>query len=734
VSNTTTVDIIPEELSAQVVNGTILGTLEIGILPSKSIQEISLVNDYNGAIGLTLNVSTGIYEIVVLNASILPAKEIVAEAHILDSYDDEDFSLKVLLPTEYIAPNNAPDAVNDTLAIGYESEVNINVLNNDTDIDGDKISVTAVSVSPSEGIATINADGTIKFIAAVGFVGVANITYTISDGKGGADSASVAVTVTPLTINIAPDAIIDEKLSTTEDTAIIIDVLHNDIDANGDILTIVSATVVESQGKVEIVDNKLLFTPKNNYNGEAEITYTISDGVLTDTTTATVTVSAVNDAPIATNDVATTKENEAVTIDVLANDMDVDGDILTITKANSTDGTAVIVDGKIVFTPSENFVGTANITYTISDRTTGGLTSLAIASVNVVSSNHAPTDLLVAGASVSEHAAAGTVVATMSVVDADMPNDSFTFALDGKDAGLFAIDKNGTITVLKSDSLALGCIDGGEDSSRVVNVTVTDAAGESYSEAVTITVKNIIEAPVVYSNPCSCSALTIHGADGNDLITTGYGNDTVISCAGDDIIKTGYGNDTIYAGAGNDTIYAGTTGCGGVDTVDAGKGNDKIVLDSTSIKLNGNDGFDTITFGAITVLDMTSNTCNTKIPDITNIEAVDMRDTTTYSHCGTSYGTADKLVLNASAVDKMTTNDVLYIQGNTSDTVSLEGGKYVTSNSSSYCCHTNCKTTTFDSDWDKASTSTVNGIYYTSYISNNETVWVQTGVQVTFAI
>ncbi|MGI2982738.1 cadherin-like domain-containing protein, partial [Vibrio alginolyticus] len=75
-------------------------------------------------------------------------------------------------------------------------------------------------------------------------------------------------------------------------------VLPNDTDIDGDTLSIESASVPEAQGTVEIIDGKLVFTPAENFNGDAEITYTITDGSLTDQATVNVTVNAVNDTPV----------------------------------------------------------------------------------------------------------------------------------------------------------------------------------------------------------------------------------------------------------------------------------------------------------------------------------------------------------------------------------------------------------------------------------------------------
>ncbi|WP_176086996.1 tandem-95 repeat protein, partial [Martelella sp. HB161492] len=181
----------------------------------------------------------------------------------------------------------------------------------------------------------------------------------------------------------------DDTGSTNEDTTVTLDVLANDTDADGNALTISSVSIGEGQGSVTIVDNQIVYTPAENFNGTANISYTVSDGTTTDTANVTVTVVAVNDGPQAVNDNATTAEETVVTIDVLANDTDVDGDTLTISDASvpPEQGSVAIVNGQLEFTPAADFVGNASISYTISD---GTATSSAVATVVVTNVNDGP--------------------------------------------------------------------------------------------------------------------------------------------------------------------------------------------------------------------------------------------------------------------------------------------------------------------------------------------------------
>ncbi len=282
--------------------------------------------------------------------------------------------------------NDLPVAGNDSATTPEDAPVTIAVLANDTDADGNPLAVTAAT-SPN-GTVVINPDGTITFTPNPNFNGPTTITYTISDGQGGTTTATVAVTVTP--VNDPPVARPDSA-TTPEDTPVVIAPLGNDSDLDGNPLTITGAT--SPNGTVTInPDGTVTFTPNADFNGPTTITYTISDGQGgTTTATIAVTVTPVNDPPVARNDVFTMDEDTTARIPVLANDTDTDGDPLTVTAASSPDGIVVInADGTIGFTPTRDFVGPATITYTISDGRGG--TSTATVTVNVVNTNEAPVD------------------------------------------------------------------------------------------------------------------------------------------------------------------------------------------------------------------------------------------------------------------------------------------------------------------------------------------------------
>ena len=134
--------------------------------------------------------------------------------------------------------------------------------------------------------------------------------------------------VTITCVNDAPVAA-DDSATTDEDAAVTIDVLANDDDVDGDTLAVDSVTQ-GAHGSVVNNGTDVTYTPDADYCGADSFTYVASDGVLTDGATVNVTITCINDAPVADDDSATTDEDTAVTIDVLDNDDDVDGDPLAV--------------------------------------------------------------------------------------------------------------------------------------------------------------------------------------------------------------------------------------------------------------------------------------------------------------------------------------------------------------------------------------------------------------------
>ncbi|MDE0934356.1 MAG: tandem-95 repeat protein [Mariniblastus sp.] len=281
--------------------------------------------------------------------------------------------------------NSPPVAANDTATVDEDSFVAINVLQNDTDPENDTLSVQSFT-NPSNGSVSAN-NGVLTYTPDANFNGSDSFNYTINDGNGNTDTASVAITVNA--VNDNPVAA-DDASVTNQDTAVLINVISNDSDVDGDSLTVDSVNQPANGAVVDNGDGTVTYTPTTGFVGGDSFSYTASDGDLTDSAMVTVTVNEVNLSPVANDDNETVSEDPgAMTFNVLGNDTDGDGDSLTIT-AVAYGGSGVVINNgtDITYTPLLNFNGTESFTYSISDGKNG--TDTATVSIVVTPVNDAP--------------------------------------------------------------------------------------------------------------------------------------------------------------------------------------------------------------------------------------------------------------------------------------------------------------------------------------------------------
>ncbi|MGE2692847.1 Ig-like domain-containing protein [Mycolicibacterium pulveris] len=324
--------------------------------------------------------------------------------------------------------NDVPVAVDDAVTVGEDSGATVvDVLGNDTDVDGDELSVTAAGAAGNGTVTLI--DGAVTYTPDADFHGTDSFTYTVSDGNGGTATATVTVTVTAVPDSPAPA---DDFYTTAEDTPLTIPapgVLGNDVDADGDDLSVRLTTMPLYGTLVLNSDGSFTYTPNPDFHGSDSFTYAASDGNGgTATATVYVTVNPVNDAPVAVDDAVTADEDSGATVvDVLGNDTDVDGDELSLTAAGAAgNGTVTLVDGVLTYTPDTDFHGSDSFTYTISDGNGGTATATVYVTVNPV--NDAPVAV---DDSLTVDAHSGTIVLDVLGNDSDVDGDelSVTVAL-----------------------------------------------------------------------------------------------------------------------------------------------------------------------------------------------------------------------------------------------------------------------------------------------------------------
>jgi hypothetical protein len=489
--------------------------------------------------------------------------------------------------------NDAPVAVDDTANTPLDTPVVINLIGNDTDPDNTnaELSIAGTPTSP-DGTVVVNADGrSVTFTPNTGFTGAATINYTVTDPTGLTDAGVATVTVTD---GDAPTANPD-LAETDEDTTIdVIPVLANDTDPTDQPLS-VTGTPIADNGTVAVnPDGTLSYTPNPDFNGVDTITYTVSDPNGNESTsTVTVTVNPVNDAPIAQDDAAVTVVNTPVVVDLIGNDVDPDDPNAALTISGtptSPDGTVVVnADGRsVTFTPNDGFLGDAIITYTVTDPS--GLTDEGEAVVTVDNAADPTRDGIVRGTDADnlidgdyiDPFDADRVDAGDAILGDDGPNDDRIRAEGGNDTVFAGLGDDTVFAGLGDDEVYGGVGDDdlrgneGEDSlfGGEGADTVYGQQGDDFIDTSSSLQRPDIDYPGVYpadTDPNDDRDL-VYGGLGNDTIITGDDADTIFGDGGNDSINAGVDADLVFGGSGNDTII----GSEGADTIFGDAGNDLI--------------------------------------------------------------------------------------------------------------------------------------------------------------
>jgi len=255
--------------------------------------------------------------------------------------------------------------VPDSSSTPVNTPVAIPVLQNDYDPEDESFEIIDAT-DPANGSVFFTPDGTVIYTPDTDFVGVDTFEYTIRDEFGNEETTTVTVTVGTNTVTAAADSAV-----TPLDTPVVIEVLTNDFDINGDTFEVTGIVSNPANGTVAInPDGTITYTPNPGYTGDDVFVYEITDSE-GNTDTAEVTVVIDSNTPQATDDYRETPMNTPVIVDVLTNDTDPDGDTLTVVPGSVTqpaNGTVELnPDGTITYTPNDGFFGYDTFTYTIVD-------------------------------------------------------------------------------------------------------------------------------------------------------------------------------------------------------------------------------------------------------------------------------------------------------------------------------------------------------------------------------
>ncbi|MBP4138553.1 Ig-like domain-containing protein [Flavobacterium geliluteum] len=442
------------------------------------------------------------------------------------------------------AVNDAPVANNNAVSTDEDTPVTINITTNDTDLDG-TIDVATVDLDPAtagiqttftvtgQGTYTVDNTGLVTFTPVLNYNGTATpINYTVNDNLGLVSNIAT-LTITVNAVNDAPVAN-NNAVSTDEDTPVTINVTTNDTDLDGtiDVATvdldpatagIQTTFTVTGQGTYTVDNTGLVtFTPVLNYNGTATpINYTVNDnlGLVSNIATLTITVTAVNDAPVANNNAVSTDEDTPVTINVTTNDTDLDGtiDVATVDLDPATAGiqTTFTVTGQgtytvdntgvVTFTPVLNYNGTTTpINYTVNDNL-GLVSNIATLTVTVTAVNDAP--VANNNAVSTDEDTPVTINITTNDTDLDGTIDVATVDLDPATAGIqttFTVTGQGTYTVDNTGLVTFTPVLNYNGIATPINYTVNDNLGlVSNIATLTVTVNAVNDAPVANNNAVS---------------------------------------------------------------------------------------------------------------------------------------------------------------------------------------------------------------------------------------
>jgi Ca2+-binding RTX toxin-like protein len=372
-----------------------------------------------------------------------------------------------------------PDTAKDEIAAVENQTVTVTLaqlLTNDRDDDGDAFRAISIN-QPAHGTVTVNlGDVVLNAAAVLGAAPGADYTATLANGQPLPSWISINTTTGFLTAHVPLDVLstLDFTVSATLGAQSWTGAISQNFDGNAGVT--------------------LTYAPDVNVNGVDSFTYVITDDKQgTATGTVNITIAAVNDPPLAVDDVRAGLEDTELVIsfaDVLANDRDVDGDALSIVSvSNALHGSVRMENGQIIFTPAANYSGTAGFDYVVTDNTDG--TDVGHVTIDVVSTNQRPVAVTDVFAAVEDVPFTISIAALLGN-DFDPDSDPFSFvSIAASVTGARSILKPGGLIQFQPDENVNGPI--------TFTYTITDGRLLGTGN-VTVNFASVNDAPLVYAD------------------------------------------------------------------------------------------------------------------------------------------------------------------------------------------------------------------------------------------
>ncbi|MEA3411262.1 MAG: Ig-like domain-containing protein [Pseudomonadota bacterium] len=384
--------------------------------------------------------------------------------------------------------NDVPVAKDDVLTVDEDSVTVIKVLENDTDVEnGLNPASLTIMLPPAHGAATVG-NGTITYKPEPEYVGPDQIRYQVADDAGATASANVNITVRQ--VNDPPVAKVGSFM-TDEDTP-----LNGNLsafDADGDPLTY-SIVNGPSKGVATITDDSsgaFRYVPTSDTNGADSFTFRVSDGVLTsNTATVSISITAVNDAPVAEDLSVDTQENQTATGTLKGSD--VEGDALSYRiVSNGSKGNAIVTNsatGAFSYTPNTGVSGIDSFTYRVNDGAADS--NVATVTVSISAVNEKPRlDNTIPDQNASEDTAFSFTFPANTFSDPDGDALSYTAALTS------GASLPGWLGFSGPSRTFSGTPDSGDAGSISVRVMARDPSGETVFDDFNVTIASVNDAP-----------------------------------------------------------------------------------------------------------------------------------------------------------------------------------------------------------------------------------------------